>query len=642
MSAERRQAYLERLRGSDRPTDDWARWAVSAQGAEPQGDALARARQALKGAADAVRGLEALGGLHHACGEMALAEAVLAEALRRGGPRAQTLSNHALVLAQLGRLDDAEAAARQSLALAPDLAAGWTNLGLVLRLRGDEPAAAQADRRALELDPQAGAVQVNVGLGELARGQPLRAIATFRAALARQRELPETWTNLGLALQETADAPAACRAFEQALRLAPHDRRAASNLLMGLQYHPGLGADALREAARQHGERWGAGGAAFMQPSEAAGRPLRVGYVGADFREHPVGWMLLPVLQAHDRRRVEPHLFDTHAGVSPTDSVAPRLAAAAAAVHRVSALDDDGLAARVQELGIDVLVDLAGHTLGGRPGLFARRVAPLQLAWLGYFASTGLSGIDGVVLGAGMADRGAAAWYVEPVLAIERLHFAYAPPDVAPEPAPCPSLQRGAVTFGCFNNAAKLCDDVVACWSAVLQAVPDSRLVLKWRSWAEPAFAAHTRQRFAAHGVDPERIEPRGASPHAEMLAQYGDIDIALDPFPFSGALTTLEALWMGVPVVTLPWLRPVSRQTEALLAAVDLHDLVARTPRQVVEIAARLAADVPRRAALRTALRGRMRAGPLGDGASLARCLEALFERQLAERGAAAEAKAA
>jgi len=256
--------------------------------------------------------------------------------------------------------------------------------------------------------------------------------------------------------------------------------------------------------------------------------------------------------------------------------------------------------------------------------VFGRKPAPVQAAWLGYFNTTGVGAIDYVLMDEATVPPGAEQWFSEQVVRLPAGRFCYTPPDFAPPVAPTPAATRGHVSFGSFNNLSKVTPAVIALWSRVLAAVPGSRLVLKWKSLADAAECERLRQAFAAHGVDPGRLDLRGRSPHPEMLAEYGDVDIALDPFPFCGGLTSCEALWMGVPVVTLPGTRPVSRQTLSMLTQLDLTDLAARDEDDYVAIAVRLAADGARRAALRADLRDRFAASPLGDGPRFARALEA------------------
>lgn len=578
-------------------------------------------------------------GAHRAAGRFAQAEALLREAVRLAPSSAAALTNHGLLLSDLGR--HAEAATQQRAALAVDghFAPAWLNLALALQGAGDLEGAAAARERALQLDPQAPAALVQRGMATQRAGRLTEAMAAYRDALSQDAQLPETWINLGTALQICGDAPAARSAFQQALTLAPHDRRAASNLLMGGQYQAGLDSATLRADAQRAGALWDTAAAphAAARARGPADR-LRIGYLSSDLCAHPVGWLLAPVLAAHDRAVVEVHVYAGR--TAPPDALTARLRAAAEHWHDIAMLDDASAAALMRSHGLDVLVELGGHTEGSRLGVVALRPAPVQLSWLGWFASTGLAAVDAVVLGEALAPPGTEAFYTEPLERLPRPHFAYAPPPDAPPPAPPPSLRLGGVTFGSFNNPAKLSDATVALWSQLLRAVPGSQLVLKWAAYADPQLDAMTRNRF---GAEAPRVQPRAASPHAQMLAEYGDIDVALDPHPFSGLTTTLEALAMGVPVLTLPGPRPVSRQSAAVLRAMGLDTLVAATPQAYIECAAALAADVVTRSAWRRpgpeGLRERMAASSVGDGAGLARALEALYARRVAAHRPAARA---
>jgi predicted O-linked N-acetylglucosamine transferase (SPINDLY family) len=577
-----------------------------------------------------------------AAGRLHDAEAALAQAAQMAPQQATVLCNHGLLLAETGRPQQALERLRQALALDPRLAAAWVNLALALRQLGDLPGAEAAQRRALALDPRAPQPHVHAGLSLQAQGRLLEAQGAYRYALALDARLPESWINLGIALLDSGDAAGAQQALRQALALAPADRRAASNLLMSQQYDPALDAATLRGSAARLGALWNRPGPPCPPPP--AGPRLRLGYLGADFRQHPVGWLLAPVLAAHDRDAVEVHVFDHQ--LRPGDALTAQLRAAAEHWHEVGALGDEALCAHIRQQAIDVLIDLSGHTEHHRLGVMAQRAAPVQLSWLGYFASTGLAAIDACVLGDTIAGPGGEAFHCEALERLPRPHFAYTPPAYTPPCAPePPSVHSGCITFGSFNNPAKLGDEVLRVWAQVLQRVPGSRLALRWKSLGDPAFAAQMRQRLAVLGIDPARVLTLPALPHAELLAAYGEIDIALDPFPFSGLMTTLEALLMGVPVLTLPWLRPVSRQTLAIVQALGLPELAATTPQAYVERAAALADDLALRRIWRShpqqGLRARLGASPLGDGAGLARALEAVARRRLAEQTATAGATA-
>jgi predicted O-linked N-acetylglucosamine transferase (SPINDLY family) len=290
---------------------------------------------------------------------------------------------------------------------------------------------------------------------------------------------------------------------------------------------------------------------------------------------------------------------------------------------------DDDLAKRIHDLGIDVLVDLAGHTAYNRLPVFALKPAPVQATWVGYFHSTGLKSIDYFITDPYTSPLACGQLFSETPVWLPHSRFCYAPPDYAPAVAPPPVLARGYPTFGCFNRLEKLVAPVFAAWAEILRAVHESRLLLKAGTLADESLREHVRRRFAEHGIPSERLELRGPSGHADMFVEYGDIDIALDPFPFNGGMTTLEALWMGVPVVALKGSAVVSRQSHSVLANLGLHtELVFGDIDSYVAGAIALARDHGRLAKLREEIRPRMAASPLCQPEQFCRELEGLYRR--------------
>lgn len=348
-------------------------------------------------------------------------------------------------------------------------------------------------------------------------------------------------------------------------------------------------------------------------------RPLRVGFVSADLCQHTVGLFVKDVLAAHNPQQVT--LCAYSAGhVNDWVSQAIR---SSCTMYDVTAFDDVALAHQIRAHQIDVLVDLSGHTAGSRLTVFAHRPAPVQVSWLGYFATTGLTYIDAVLLDDWHAPVGTEHQFVEPIIRLPSGRLCFQPVSWAPAVSSLPSLKAGHITFGCFNNTSKLNEGVFDVWARVLAAVPDSRLVLKWRTLVDEPFCESIREAFASRGIDPARLELRPASFHADVLKQYADIDIALDPFPFTGGLTSCEALWMGVPVITWPQGRVVSRQTFAFLSAIGLQELAAKNADDYVRIAQTLAGDRDRLLNLRSSLRAKMQASSLMDVTGFTRTLE-------------------
>jgi protein O-GlcNAc transferase len=289
-------------------------------------------------------------------------------------------------------------------------------------------------------------------------------------------------------------------------------------------------------------------------------------------------------------------------------------------------LPDGEVEAAIRNDGIDILVDLSGHVAANRLTVFGRRVAPVQVSYLGYVSTTGLAAMDYVLTDAVAAPAGSEPLFSEAVVRLPHGKYCYAPPAYAPTPDAPPSTRTGFCTFGSFNHVLKLGPDVIALWSMVLKAVPGSQLVLKWPALTEPHVRDRFIREFGAHGIDSSRIVFRGFSSHEATLREYGDIDIALDPFPHCGGFTTCEALWMGVPVVTLPRDTPVSRQSVSLLSAMGLRNLIANSQAEYIAIASALAADASRLAMLRGSLRPRMAASPLCDQQAFTGHLEAAF----------------
>lgn len=429
--------------------------------------------------------------------------------------------------------------------------------------------------------------------------------------------------NLANVALEAGDHAESNRLYTALLERLPDQPVVRRNALTSREYDPCISDQERLAYAKAWGE-WAIARAGGLRPRPALkalkDRPLRIGYVSADFCQHTVGLFIKDVLAAHNAARVM--AFAYSAG-QVNDWVTAAIHSACL-FRDVAALDDAALAEQIRRDEIDVLVDLSGHTGGSRLTVFAHRPAPVQVSWLGYFATTGLPVMDAVLLDDWHAPAGAETQFVEPIIRLPRGRFCYTPVPFAPaEVAPAPCLTSGYVTFGCFNNSAKLNAAVYETWAQILAAVPDSRLVLKWRTFQDAGLRQSVQSAFGKLNIAPERIELRGASFHADVLKQYADIDIALDPFPFTGGLTSCEALWMGVPVVTWPQSRVVSRQTFAFLSAIGLPELAGQSRDDYVRIAIALAEDKKRLEALRSDMRQRMLASPLCDVGAFTYTLE-------------------
>lgn len=577
-------------------------------------------------------------------------------------PTFESCCRRAYELSQLGRWAEAEPWYHEALALRPDSVDVLSDLAKVLVLQARPEEALEYLGRALAANPRNGVALINLAATLFGLNRLAEAEAAARMAVEVDPRNPSAYNNLGLVLGHAGKLSEAERYHREGLDLAPehpelhanlatvlvlqgraeeaqpHYRRALarkpddpathSNWLLSRQYLHGATPDELREAHREWDARHGIPLApdrrSFVNQPDPE-RPLRLGFVSADFQHHPVGCFVIRTIEALRALDCETYCYHTGSG---DDEITRRFAAAATAWRPSRGRPDAELAEQIRADRIDLLFDLAGHTSKNRLTLFARKPAPIQVTWVGYEGTTGLSAIDYLLADRYHVPEGFDSFTCERVIRLPEGYTCYDPPADAPGVGPPPSLARGYVTFGCFNNPAKVGPQVVAVWAEILSRLPKSRLILKYRGLDDEGVRRRFLDLFAARGIGADRVDLEGPSPHAEMLASYGGVDIALDPFPFSGCLTTCLALWMGVPVVTVPGATFAGRHSLSLLSTVGMTGTVARDPADYVEIAVGLASDPRRLSEWRAAQRPRMAASPLCDGPRFAHhFLDALRE---------------
>ena len=530
----------------------------------------------------------------------------------------------ATALQDMGRFDQAIAYYRNAVMLEPNYLEALSNLGCLLKDMGKPNEAIAFHRRALAVEPNAPASHNNIGIALQALGQLTEATNSYRQALALRPNYPDALNNLGNALKDQGKINEAISSYRQALAFKPDMIDAYSNLVMLFHYVSDFSSADMLAEARRFGETVARSAAAMDFPNNRdPGRRLRIGYVSGDFRTHPVSYFLAHVLEAHNPADVEIFCYSNSA---IADAMTRRLTEAADHLRTIAALSDAEAAAMIRRDQIDILVDLSGHTSNNRLPLFALKPAPVQVAWLGYFGTTGLVAMDYILADRFVVPAGEERHFTEIVLRLPDSYLCFDPPDMDVAIDPAPGLTDGAVTFGCFNNRAKISPATVELWSRVLKRVPNSRLLLKTITLVDAGICRDLRAQFADHGIEADRLILEGPSPMAEYLAAYNRVDIALDPFPFTGGATTAQTLWMGVPLVTLRGDRWVGRQGESILAAIGLSELVAENPDRYIEIAAALAADPVRLSGYRSRLRAQMEASPFCDGGRFARNLEAAY----------------
>jgi predicted O-linked N-acetylglucosamine transferase (SPINDLY family) len=480
--------------------------------------------------------------------------------------------------------------------------------------------------RAVALDPNLAEPHNNLGNALKESGRLDEAIAAFGRAIALGPHLAEPHHNLGGVFREQGRLDDALACFRTAVALRPDEKAAASSLLYTLHSHPDYDAQALLAEHRRWAGRHAAPLAAEIRPhanDRTPGRALRIGYASPDFRAHPVGHMLLGLFAHHDHAQFQ---VIAYSDVRRPDALTHELKPLADTWHDTAGLGDAQLADCIRADRIDILVDLALHTAGNRMLVFARKPAPVQVTMLGLPATTGLATIDYRLTDPYLDPPGITdADYIEQSIRLPHCFWLFPPPHEAPPVGALPALSNGFVTFGCLNQHIKVTRPALELWIQILQALPASRLVLQ----SLPGTHLDAiRARFAAEGIAGARLDFVPRAGRIAYFCRYLEFDLALDPFPYNGHTSTLDALWMGVPVITLAGRTAVGRGGASILSNAGLTEFITRTPEQYVATAVAWGTDLPRLAQLRAELRQRVRTSPLIDGRQYAADVEAAFRR--------------
>ena len=495
------------------------------------------------------------------------------------------------------------------------------DLSALLSRRGQHDLALTYAEAALALNARHASSHNNRGVALLGLNRLGEARTSLERATALDHRLAQAHVNLGNVLREMLLPNEAVAAYQRAVETAPDNPDLQSHLLLaanylddtsGLPLQRALQTQNLRATARSHWDR-------HRDPVKT----MRIGMVSGDFRNHPVGRFLvgvLPELRQHD---IELFGYYNHwTEDETTASLRPHFVA----WRDVAGWPDAKLAETIESDGIDILVDLAGHTETGRMDTFARKPAPVQVAWFGYFASTGLAAMDYIVGDGIVLPETEDGQFVEQPYRLPHAYCCYSTPAETPAVGPLPSSLGTAFTFGCFNSTAKLNDRVIANWGQILRQLPEARLYLKSRQYVYPAVRESVVRRLAASGVDAQRVQFEGSGSLQQYLAAHAQVDIALDTHPFSGGATTADALWMGVPVLSMKGHNFISRQGESILHSADLGDWLAIDDDDYVRRALDKALHRDELAALRNGLRQRVANSPFGDVQGFARDLNAAF----------------
>jgi protein O-GlcNAc transferase len=601
-----------------------------------------------------------LGLLYRQQEKLDLAEQSLRQAIIVNPQYAEAHNNLATVLKSLGKFDESIASYRQALALRPDLADIHANLGNALSAAGKLEEAVDAYRQSLALKPDNAEVNNKLGVALVSLNRPAEALVAYWRGLASlpnnatllnnignalllQGDLIESvnsfrkaidadpkfflgYNNLGNALKALGMISQAVAAYSQAVSMR-NDPYFYGNMLFCRHFLVPYDAEEIFQAHLEWERRYSGTLAPEIQPhlnSRDANRRLKIGYVSSDLRQHSVAYFLENLLSYHDPHQVEVFVY---ADVPQPDVMTRRLQQSIHQWRPISGKRDEEVTKIIRQDGIDILVDLAGHTAGNRLLVFARKPAPIQITYLGYPDTTGMSAMDYRMTDvhadpAGMTEK----YHSEKLLRLPRTFASYRPPAEAPDVSPLPALTYGRVTFASFTTLAKLPHILLDCWTEILLQIPASRLIIAAGGLQANELQKEIRGRFERKGIDPTRLDLMGKRPFKEYFALHHQADVYLDTFPVNGHTVTCHALWMGLPVITLAGEVHCQRLGASVLSNLGMGEMIAKSPKEYVEIAKRLSKDIPTLKEIRSGLRDRMKGSPILDAAGFASDVEAAY----------------
>ncbi len=532
-----------------------------------------------------------------------------------------------------GKIDDSIATSQKALSLDPKSYQALGNLGNSMMVSGRIDEAIQIYRKTVELHPKAAGGWSNLGNALQQRAMTREALEACKKATELDPLLADAHNNLGNVYKDLAQMDAACEEYYKAIALRPQMSTFHSNLVYAMWFCGDCEASRVYEESK----KW----ADFLaEPLTRAAPPhpndknpnrrIKVGYISADFRDHPVGRLITPLLVNHDRSKFEIILFS---GVSRPDNVTRRIYSAVDKVLNTRDASDDGLAAAVRNEKIDLLIDLTLHMGGSKMPVFARKPAPVQITYLAYCATSGMKAMDYCVSDInldppppGSTERdGPSPVHSETLLRLN-CYWCYTASPEAPPVNPLPAAIRGYPTFGSLNSFTKLNPGVHDVWARLLVQIPNARMFMVVPGG--PDAQKRAADEYARRGVDPRRLTMSDITPFAVYFQHFLNVDVALDPFPYAGGTTTMDALYMGVPVVSLEGRWATARAGVTLMKNVGHPDWVAKNADEYVQIATNLVSDLPKLAEIRRSLRGTMIASPLMNGKGFALDMEAAYRR--------------
>lgn len=575
---------------------------------------------------DHVEALNNLGAALNKLGEYEAAIASYRRAIQADPARAELHNNLGVAQKNVGDLDGAWATYRRALSLKPEFFEAHCNLAIVQQRLGRISDALSSYKKSLELNANCIDACNNLGILYQQMGQLELANATFIRALKIAPDDPELHTNQGSVLAELGQLQEAANCYRRALEIKPNFANARSNLLFIHNYLADQSNDKLLKEARQFGDlvtQQATASSSFKNIPEIE-RCLRVGFLSADFRQHPVAYFIESILGSLSSLTLGKLELVGYSNHWESDDFTSRIKGYCREWRTVYSLTDARLAQTIRDDKIDILIDLSGHTGLNRLPVFAWKPAPVQVSWLGYFGTTGVAEIDYLIADPWTLPTTEEINFTETIWRLAETRLCFTPPNLSIDVGPLAALCNGYITFGCFNNLTKANDIVLDIWARILDSVPNSRLFLKTRQLGMNSVTQRVIKCFSDRGIDSRRLILENYVPRADYLSAYNQVDIALDPFPYPGGTTTVEALWMGVPVLTLAGERFLARQGVGLMMNAGLKDWVATDLEDYVKRAIAHASNLQELASLRARLRDQVLSSPIFDSSRFALNFEA------------------
>jgi len=525
---------------------------------------------------------------------------------------AEARNNLGNTLKELGKLDESEASLRQAIELKPDFAEAHNNLGVTLKAQGKLNEAEVSCRQAIKLKPDYAKAYNHLGVILQKLGRLNEAEASYRQAMKLKPNYAEAHSNLGVILQKLGRLNEAEASYRQAMKLKPDYAEAHSNLLFlysGFMYE----SSHYLKKAREYGQQIAKSVVSKYSTWLCVGNTkiLRVGMVSGDLKNHPVGYFLEEFLNQLDEFDFELYAYTTQ---SNEDDLTLRIKPGFTRWKSLVGISDVDAADHIYNDGIHILIDLSGHTAQNRLPIFAWKPAPVQISWLGYFASTGVAEIDYILGDPYVTPTEEANHFSEKIWQLPESYICFTEPEVDIDVVSLPALDKKKVTFGCFNKIARITDPVVRVWSEILHAVPTAVLFLKDKNFEVESIRESFYDRFKVNGIQKDRLILEGQSPRSKYLAAYNRVDIALSPFPYGGGTTSAEGLWMGVPVITMQGNHFLSHLGESIANNTGLSDWIAVDEEDYVAKAIAFSTDLEGLEKLRSRLRAQVLSRPLFD----------------------------